>query len=96
MPTKEAAVNFKRRTVTTIQTHEVLTVKRRSGVTALLPSCAACPGGAWMLTPQEAARSAGVSQLTIYRWVEDGSVHFAETADGGLFVCLAPRLSGAG
>ena len=55
MPTKEAAVNFKRRTVTTIQTHEVLTVKRRSGVTALLPSCAACPGGAWMLTPQEAA-----------------------------------------
>jgi excisionase family DNA binding protein len=45
-----------------------------------------------MLAPQEAARRAGVSQRTVYRWVEDGRIHFAETTDGGLFVCLAPLL----
>ena len=78
----------RRRTVTTIETHEVLIVRRHAGVPALL--CAACAGAGRMLTPQEAARLTGVSQRTIYRWMEDGRIHFAETVDGGLFVCLAP------
>lgn len=43
-----------------------------------------------MLTPQEAAMLRSVSQMTVYRWVESGQVHFMETQDGRLFVCLAP------
>jgi excisionase family DNA binding protein len=41
-----------------------------------------------MLMPHEAAINAGVSQRTIYRWIEDGRIHFVETTDGSLFVCL--------
>jgi hypothetical protein len=47
-----------------------------------------------MVTPLEAAAARGVSQLTIYRWVEGGQTHFEETADGGLFVCLASLPAG--
>ena len=42
-----------------------------------------------MLTPAEAASQSKVTQLAVYRWVEAGLIHFAETDDGGLFVCLA-------
>ena len=79
----------RRRIVTTIETHEVLVLRRAALVTLPQP-CASCVEAGVMLTPQEAARRAGVSQRTIYRWVEDGLVHFAETTDGSLFVCLAP------
>ena len=78
----------RRRIVTTIETHEVLVVRRPGQTPPLL--CASCVGACRMLTPQEAAHRAGVSQRTVYRWVEDGLVHFAETTDGNLFVCLAP------
>lgn len=80
----------KRHTVTTIETHEFWIVKRPA---TELPAvvCADCPGAAEkMLTPKEAAERTGVSQSTVYRWAEDGRIHFAETADGKLFVCLAP------
>ncbi len=76
-----------RKTVTT-ETHEVLIIRRRSGVQTRL--CTACTDGVGMLTPVEAAHRAGVTQRAIYRWVEEGLVHFAETSDGQLFVCLAP------
>ena len=82
----------RRRTVTTIETHEVLIVRRMPRAKALL--CLACPDESGMLTPHEAARLAGVSQITVYRWVEVGRVHFEETGDGGLFVCLAPLSTG--
>lgn len=79
------------RTVTTIETHEVWVLRRPTPETPDI-LCAACVGETRMLAPQEAARRAGVSQRTVYRWVEDGRIHFAETTDGGLFVCLAPLL----
>ena len=43
-----------------------------------------------MLTALEAAQQTGVSERIIYRWLEDGLIHFVETRDGSLFVCLAP------
>jgi hypothetical protein len=43
-----------------------------------------------MLTPQQAAEQAGVSQRTVFRWIDEGTVHFAETAEE-MFVCLAPK-----
>jgi excisionase family DNA binding protein len=40
-----------------------------------------------MVTPDEAARLAGVTTRTVYRWIEAGKVHFAETPEGLLLVC---------
>jgi len=77
-----------RRTVTTIETHETLIVRRLTSFPVL--RCAACLNEAEMLAPHDAARLTGISQRTIYRWIEDGRIHFVESPDGGLFVCLAP------
>ena len=41
-----------------------------------------------MVTPDAAANLAHVSPRTIYRWVESGKVHFTETTDGFLMICI--------
>jgi predicted site-specific integrase-resolvase len=41
-----------------------------------------------MVTLDQAARIARVSSRTIYRWVEAEKVHFIESAEGTLLVCL--------
>jgi excisionase family DNA binding protein len=48
-----------------------------------------------MFTPEEAAAMMKVSQRTIYRWVEAGRIHFRETENGNLLVCLIPLSVGA-
>jgi len=40
-----------------------------------------------MVTIDEAAKLARVSSRTVYRWVEDDSLHFTETSDGRLLIC---------
>lgn len=75
----------KRRTRTIIETHEVWIMRRTRDSRQL---CAECRDSAGMLTPAEAASLRRVSQMTIYRWVESGTIHFTETPDGELFVCL--------
>ncbi|MFL6276067.1 MAG: hypothetical protein ACJ74G_12840 [Blastocatellia bacterium] len=50
-------------------------------------SCATCPQPSPLIAPEEAAALAGTSTRTIYRWVEAGWLHFAETPDGKLLVC---------
>ena len=43
-----------------------------------------------MLTPDEAATIAGLSSRLIYRWIEDGRIHFSETGGGHLLICQSP------
>ena len=50
--------------------------------------CVACGSEAQMITPQQAAAMAQVTVRAVNRRVEDGSVHFLETADGRLLVCV--------
>ena len=83
----------RRRTETTIETHEVWVVRRRSGGPAW---CEECAGQRGMLTPEEAATLARVSPRAIYKWVEAGRLHFTETADGALLVCPASLSPDAG
>ncbi len=71
--------------MTTTETREICRLRAPS-LTGL--RCHACVNEADMLTPHEAAIKAGVSQRTIYRWIEDGRVHFSETKDSGLYVCF--------
>ena len=77
----------KKRTETTIETHEVW-ILRRSGRKS--PSlCDTCADYAGMLTPEEVARLRNVSTRTVYQWVEAGHPHFTELPDGRLLICLA-------
>jgi excisionase family DNA binding protein len=41
-----------------------------------------------MVTAEEAAAVAGVTRRTIYTLVEAGNIHFSESSDGALFICL--------
>jgi hypothetical protein len=40
-----------------------------------------------MLTTEEAMLLAGTSARAIYRWIEAGSVHYLEMAEGSVLVC---------
>ena len=49
--------------------------------------CARCAAQVRMVTPEEAANFASVTSRTIYRWLEDGRLHFLEEPGGELFIC---------
>jgi excisionase family DNA binding protein len=80
------------KTVTTIETHEFWIVRQGSTPEIAILPCAACTDEGRMLPLPEAARRARVTERTIYRWVEEGRIHFTETTEGTLYVCLAPLL----
>jgi hypothetical protein len=71
----------------TIETERILVVSRRPG--AILRWCEECGEEVRFVRPEEAAAVASVSTRAIYRRVEERRIHFAETEDGLLFVCLA-------
>ena len=48
-----------------------------------------------MVTADEAAELSGVSPRTIYRRVEAGSLHFAETNEGYLLICTNSLVPGS-
>ena len=82
-----AAVNQvkRKRTEITVEVDEVIYAARHHLTRAW---CPACGSEAQMLTPEQAAAVAGVTVRAVNRRVEDGSVHFLETADGRLLVCV--------
>ena len=50
--------------------------------------CPGCAADAPMAAPETAALLAGVGPRAIYRGVEEATLHFAETSDGAVRVCL--------
>ena len=77
---------MKKRTLITVETDRVVLINR-------LPSspliwCAACAAEVRMVTVDQAAAVARTSSRMIYRMVEDNQLHFTETPDGRLFICL--------
>lgn len=84
----ERAVRKRTRTIEfTIET-ERRVERHRAAAPKITGTCAVCAAESLMVTPDEAARVAGVSARTIYRWIEAGKVHFADTPEGSLLVCL--------
>jgi len=70
-----------------IEIHQLYVVRQQRS--AAPAACHRCPTAtASLVAPDEAAIVTGMSTRTIYRWVEAGSIHFQETADGSLPVCL--------
>jgi RNA polymerase sigma factor (sigma-70 family) len=60
----------------------------RCGSSSALANCAQCSEKSPLVTPEEAIHLARTSSLSIYREVEAGRVHFIETTQGLLLVCL--------
>ena len=57
--------------------------------------CAICGDAARMIAAERAATLCQSSRRLIYRWIEDGELHFDELADGAVLVCgrtLAAKL----
>lgn len=80
----------RKRTEVTIQTREVV-VLHAAGTERRRARCPVCGTVVVMISPEEAARVAGVSVRAIYRWVEAEFVHYVEGAGGNLRIC-APSL----
>lgn len=72
----------------TIETEESTLVRTTKGRQTSLMWCPACRRQVEMITPEQAARIAGVSTRTIYRLIESGSVHFIEKS-GDLWICFS-------
>ena len=69
---------------TVIVKSERLVIRRPGRVVSAL--CGECAGG--LLTLEEAVAVAGAGSRAIHRWVEAGALHFTETPEGLLLVCL--------
>jgi hypothetical protein len=72
----------------TIETEEHVIIHRSSGgAHPSLQWCPFCRRQVEMVTPEQAGQIAGVSERTIYRWVEAGTIHFLEDS-GHTYVCV--------
>jgi len=79
-------VKTRRRIEITVETDQVLVVKKPGR--AVSAWCGECNRRVRMATAEQAALLAGVSTRQLYRWVEASKLHFTETPEGLLLVCL--------
>jgi hypothetical protein len=77
--------HLKRRVEITVETERVLLVRGRS--VSFTAWCPGCEARVRMVTAGEAAHLSELSAREIFRRVESGALHFAETAEGELLVC---------
>jgi hypothetical protein len=76
-----------RQTRTTIEMREVIVIRGSPKRQSVL--CPECSAATVFVTVEEAVRLTGISARAIYRLIEAGKVHFAETADGLTLICPA-------
>ncbi len=72
----------------TIETEESVALRGSSDGHSSARWCPLCRRQVESITPQQAARIGHVSERAMYAWIEAGKVHFTETAEGLLLVCL--------
>ena len=73
----------RRRKEETIEIHERLIVRTASG--SLPALCEACVAGdGILLSPEQASALTGITVRAIYRFVEAGTIHYREAANGKL------------
>ena len=69
----------------TIESERLLVIRRKKSAEAW---CEGCKALRKIVQAREAAVILGVSARTIFRRVESGQLHFMETPDGELLICL--------
>ncbi len=82
-------MKIRRRTEITHETREVLVLRRRGNAEVW---CNECGAPVKMIRPEEAAAAMCVSLRLVFRQLEAGKLHFEETGEGSLFICLASLL----
>src|SRR5262245_16622525 len=75
-----------RRTTITIHSRELITIRSQANWTE--GWCEQCAALAPMASPEQAAALAGIKTRVVYRWIEASLLHFTETGEGHLLVCL--------
>ena len=50
--------------------------------------CEGCRAHLPMYTPTIAATLTGKNLRTLFRWIESGAIHYVETPDGNILLCL--------
>jgi RNase P subunit RPR2 len=76
----------KKTTIVTIESRERMTIRRDTR--RVVVGCEQCGPDVLMVTPNEAAARSHTETRAIFRGIEGGTVHFVESEDGGLLVCL--------
>ena len=72
---------------TAVAIHQFYVVRQQKNAAPAV--CHQCPVAiASLVAPDEAAVVTGIGTRVIYRWVEEGVIHFRETSNGSLLVCL--------
>jgi len=80
-------VTKNRKTEKAVEIHEFYVVRTTSG--ALPALCDECSvGDAFIVAPEQAALVIHIPVRMIYRWIDSALVHFRETPNGSLIVCL--------
>jgi hypothetical protein len=74
------------RTRITIETSERLVIKPAQ--TTASANCSACGQQVQMVTPEQAVTLMSIRSRTVYKLVEAQEVHFMETQEGHLLICL--------
>ena len=77
---------LRKRTIVRIETDSLALIRPASTPVDLW--CEECAVKVPMLTAEAFAAMAGTTEREIYRRVEMGALHFNETADGALRVCV--------
>ncbi len=76
----------KKITEITIETEQVVVIRRQAEINERW--CDGCSAIVRMVTPEQVALLTQISARTIYRRVEAGELHFTETPEGALLICL--------
>jgi len=88
----------RKRTEITIEVDEVIYLAKQPRPLPRL-WCESCGNQSTMVTPRQASVMTGVTVRIVNRWVESDLVHFIETEDGLLLVCVSSlsqkRVAGA-
>ena len=80
-------MKIRRKVEIVIETRQTAVVRSPEG-RATQRLCPLCAAVGRMVTPEEAAGVACVTARAVYGLVESGRVHFVETPDGLLLICL--------
>jgi hypothetical protein len=76
-----------KKTLITTETSEMLIFRRTPPPQRVW--CQKCGPDTEMISPDAVSLVTGTSARTIYRMIEAGRVHFTETPDGALLVCIS-------
>ncbi|HEX8653418.1 MAG TPA: hypothetical protein VF708_21560 [Pyrinomonadaceae bacterium] len=78
---------MKKRTLITVETDRIIVIGQSRTNTPIW--CADCARRVSFVSVDEAAKISRTTSRTIFQWVEARRLHYTETPDGRLLICLS-------